>query len=61
MQDRATGIAEYKFDTFVFKTLDKDMSATEFQFNALEKTTALEEKPLNTWPAQVFYPALQAV
>jgi hypothetical protein len=37
------------------------MSATEFQFNALEKTTALEEKPLNTWPAQVFYPALQAV
>jgi len=45
VQYRAAGIAENKFDTFVFKTLDKDMSATEFQFNALKKNTEPEKLP----------------
>ncbi|BBL59714.1 hypothetical protein MKFW12EY_33270 [Methylomonas koyamae] len=39
VQNRATRIAKYKFDTFIFKTLDKNLSATEFQFYALEKLT----------------------
>jgi len=37
VQYRATRIAKYKFDTFIFKTLDKYMSATEFQFYVLKK------------------------
>jgi hypothetical protein len=36
VQNRATWIAKYKFDTFVFKTLDKYMSAAEFQFYVLK-------------------------
>jgi hypothetical protein len=35
VQYRTTWIAKNKFDTFVFKTLDNDVSAAEFQFYAL--------------------------